>query len=154
MKKEISKKEAKEKYGIIIKRFHAYKYYLLDNGDVVDSDGDIRYQPLKNLIKKSILKLDPELDETLPIEDNQEIENYTYKLEEDGLIDFSILERTSQSGDDYWLQAEYYSNKIEKVVIFDYSYSTSFENLDDFAQCLSDTDEQIKEFENKITFNK
>ena len=42
-KKEISKKQAREKYGIIVKRFHDYKYFLLENGDVIDSDGDIRY---------------------------------------------------------------------------------------------------------------
>lgn len=47
IKKKISKKEAREKYGIIIKRFHNYEYFLLENGDVVDSDGDVRYTPLK-----------------------------------------------------------------------------------------------------------
>lgn len=42
-KKQISKKQAKEKYGIIIRRYDDYKYYLLSNGDVVDSDGCIRF---------------------------------------------------------------------------------------------------------------
>lgn len=55
MKKQISKKEAREKYGVIVKRFHDYKYYLLDNGDVVDSDGDIRY--INNLLKRYETKI-------------------------------------------------------------------------------------------------
>jgi hypothetical protein len=42
-RKQISKKEARTKYGIVVKRYHDYKYYLLENGDVVDSDGDIRF---------------------------------------------------------------------------------------------------------------
>ncbi len=43
MKKLITKKEARDKYGIIVMKHHDYKYYLLPNGNVVDSDGDIRY---------------------------------------------------------------------------------------------------------------
>ena len=43
MKKEISKKIAKEKYGILVRSWHDYKYYLLDNGNVIDSAGDLRY---------------------------------------------------------------------------------------------------------------
>ena len=43
MKKQITKSEARNKYGIVITRFQIYKYYLLDNGDVIDSDGDTRY---------------------------------------------------------------------------------------------------------------
>lgn len=42
-KKLISKKVASSKYGIVIKRFDDRKYYLLPNGNVVDSDGDVRY---------------------------------------------------------------------------------------------------------------
>jgi len=46
MKKQITQKEAKEKYGVVISKmqhYNNYKFYLLDNGDVVDSNGDIRY---------------------------------------------------------------------------------------------------------------
>lgn len=41
--KEVNRKEASEKYGIIVKRFHDYKYYLMSNGNVIDSDGDTRF---------------------------------------------------------------------------------------------------------------
>ena len=54
MKKRISQKIAKEKYGIVISKlqhYNNYKFFLLDNGNVVDSDGDIRYLNEKNLCK-------------------------------------------------------------------------------------------------------
>jgi hypothetical protein len=44
MRKRISKKEASQKYGILTGGMNMfYRYYLLDNGDVVDSDGDFRF---------------------------------------------------------------------------------------------------------------
>lgn len=45
--KEITKKEAREKYGIITSGVNSlYSYYLLEGGSVVDSDGDIRFIPI------------------------------------------------------------------------------------------------------------
>lgn len=44
--KQITQKVAREKYGIVIskmQRYNGYKFYLLPNGDVIDSDGDIRF---------------------------------------------------------------------------------------------------------------
>jgi hypothetical protein len=54
MKKQISKKVASQKYGIIVKRYHDYKYYLLDNGSVVDSDGCVRYIPQPKIYEAKI----------------------------------------------------------------------------------------------------
>lgn len=49
---QISNKEASTKYGIIISKmqiYNKYKFFLLENGDVIDSDGDIRYEnPFKD----------------------------------------------------------------------------------------------------------
>ena len=46
MKKKITQKEAKEKYGILMSHLPEYnKFFLLDDGRVVDSVGDTRYQP-------------------------------------------------------------------------------------------------------------
>ncbi|MES2408766.1 MAG: hypothetical protein V4509_00515 [Patescibacteria group bacterium] len=45
-KTPITFKEAKEKYGIVnsaMQRLDKVRFYLLDNGNVVDSMGDIRY---------------------------------------------------------------------------------------------------------------
>ena len=47
--KQISKKEAHDKYGVIISGANSlYRYYLTDDGYVVDSDGDYRYIPPSN----------------------------------------------------------------------------------------------------------
>jgi hypothetical protein len=49
-KKQITQKEAKEKYGIVIsksQKLDKTKFFLLANGDVVDSLGDIRYKKPK-----------------------------------------------------------------------------------------------------------
>ena len=46
MKKQITQKVAKEKYGVFISKMQHIshtKFYLLDNGNVVDSCGDIRF---------------------------------------------------------------------------------------------------------------
>jgi hypothetical protein len=46
MKTRISKKEASEKYGIITTGVNSlYSYFLKANGQVVDSDGDVRFDP-------------------------------------------------------------------------------------------------------------
>ena len=46
MKKKISKKEASEKYGVVTDGANSlYEYFLKDNGQVVDSDGDVRFDP-------------------------------------------------------------------------------------------------------------
>ena len=45
---QITQKEAKEKYGVVISKmqhYNYYKFYLCDDGRVVDSDGDTRFFP-------------------------------------------------------------------------------------------------------------
>jgi hypothetical protein len=48
--KRISKKDASQKYGVITTGVNSqYKYFLNDKGEVVDSDGDVRYTPKAEL---------------------------------------------------------------------------------------------------------
>jgi hypothetical protein len=57
MKKQITQKLAKEKYGVVISKmqhYNHYKFFLLDDGRVMDSDGDIRYIPNIKLANKPI----------------------------------------------------------------------------------------------------
>ena len=45
-KKQITQKEAKQKYGIVISKIQKLdktKFFLCDNGNVIDSLGDIRF---------------------------------------------------------------------------------------------------------------
>lgn len=60
-KKRITQREAKEKYGIVVSKMQRYnkvKCYLLENGSVVDSDGDIRYEKPKQKKKQASVRLD------------------------------------------------------------------------------------------------
>lgn len=42
--RKIPRKTARAKYGIVTSgASNLYAYYLLDNGNVIDSDGDVRY---------------------------------------------------------------------------------------------------------------
>lgn len=41
----IGKKVARDKYGVLTSRYDNLKYYLLENGKVIDSAGDTRYDP-------------------------------------------------------------------------------------------------------------
>lgn len=57
MKKQITQKEARNKYGVVISKmqhYNHYKFYLLDDGRVMDSDGDIRYIPDISLANKLV----------------------------------------------------------------------------------------------------
>lgn len=44
-KKRISKKLAINKYGVLAKKNDGLKYYLLDNGKIIDSTESTRYDP-------------------------------------------------------------------------------------------------------------
>lgn len=45
--KRISKEEASTKYGVLTK-YDDVKYYLTSNGNIVDSDGNLRYLAKEN----------------------------------------------------------------------------------------------------------
>lgn len=65
-KKQITQKQAREKYGIVISKIQHHdkvKFYLLDNGNVVDHIGDIRYQAPIMTINKAIKMLKGEIKE-------------------------------------------------------------------------------------------
>lgn len=58
MKKQITHKEAKEKYGVVISKMQKLdkvKFYLTEDGDIIDSLGDTRCLGDKNY-KKLLLK--------------------------------------------------------------------------------------------------
>ena len=59
--KQISRQEAHDKYGVNITGVNSlYRYYLTDDGCVIDSDGDLRYIPIEQrewyAVKKPLLE--------------------------------------------------------------------------------------------------
>ncbi len=59
--------------------------------------------------------------------------------------------RCDSGGTDYWLQAEYYSRKIGKTIIFDYDFQDYFENAEEFAGVLSRAEDEVREFEKRLS---
>ena len=81
------------------------------------------------------------------------IEIITNKLENQGLINFSINELMFPADGEHWLQCEYMS-KIGKAIIFDYAVvEENWNTIDEFIDNLIKYHKEIEELENKITFN-
>jgi hypothetical protein len=59
-KTKISKKVARDKYGIITTGVNSmYDYFLLENGNVIDDEGDIRYtKPQISPLQEAINELE------------------------------------------------------------------------------------------------
>jgi hypothetical protein len=110
---------------------------------------------MKLLQKDKIKKGLNEQKITYPLEDRENIERVFYELEGDSKLEiaFSIYLRGDNSGD-YWLQAEFYSNKIGKTIIWDYDFADFFENEKELIECILETQSRIKDFEAKLTLIK
>jgi hypothetical protein len=79
---------------------------------------------------------------------NGDIENFFYELEQDGLIDFSVINREGNS--DNWLQAEYYCNKLGYTVILDYDMQDSYSSIQSIIDDIERINQIIININNKI----
>jgi len=105
----------------------------------------------KDLTKENILIfLKKEEIENEPIGDLEKIEDLCKILEGEFNTIFSVVISCNSSQSDYWLQADYYSNKIKKTIIFDYDYQSNYENLEELADVYIATAKKIEEFEKKL----
>ena len=99
MKQRISQKIAKEKYGIVISKsqhYNNYKFFLLDNGNVVDSDGDTRYLnprkiPKENRHDKLVGIAMDLIENVIEVREGKAIDGEEYYLLEDKIIE--VLKR-------------------------------------------------------------
>ena len=82
--------------------------------------------------------------------DEDMIEEVTLDLESENIICFSVERRSNEDGD-YWLQAEYFSQKIGKTIIFDYDYPNSFDSVKELAERLVCTDIEIRTLEKTLS---
>lgn len=103
-------------------------------------------------MKKQILKfLEEEKIKLLEYPFLEDSEHLYYELEENELLGrFSVYARGHDG--DYSLQAEYYSEKLGKTIIWDYDFPhvNDFNNSEEFADFLEKTINDIEEFENKL----
>lgn len=93
---------------------------------------------------KNILK-----DKTIDWSYTEDLQTLSLELESRGEINFCLEEKSG--GSDYWLQAEYYSKKLKKTIVWDHSFQDSFEGVDEFAETVMRTSSEICEFEKRIT---
>lgn len=64
---------------------------------------------------------------------------------------FSVYMRNCEN--DYWLQCEYWSNKLKKTIIWNYDVG-NFDDYDEVADYIVNTTKEIKAFEKNITIKK
>ena len=102
------------------------------------------------LTKSNIIKVLNKNDIDSIEESIEAIESYFTIIEQKFDLYLTINGRSNLSGDDYWLQAEYYSPKMQKTVIWDYSYPRQFDSIEDFAETIIATEKAISEYESKL----
>lgn len=64
-------------------------------------------------------------------------------------LELSVELRGSADGADFWLQAEYYSQKLGKTIIWQYEVG-NFDDYDEVADYIIETEQEIEEFERSL----
>jgi hypothetical protein len=109
----------------------------------------------KEKIKKKILELvKKEAIGDGDWTDNTNISNTSNELDNESIASFSFEERSSSEGSDWWTQTEYYSEKLGKAIIWCYDARDSWDTLDEFVDYIYEVNQEIEEFESKITVKK
>ncbi len=88
------------------------------------------------------------------LNDVENLDSLFYEIEDECRMPFSIIMRGSRDGSDWWLQCEYYSIKLKKVIIWDYDYNNTFKDAEKLADTIIETEADIKRFEDSIVINK
>ncbi len=61
----------------------------------------------------------------------------------------SVKTRSDASGSDYWLQAEYYSDKLQKTIVWKYEVG-NFDDYDEVTDYIIRTEKEIAELEAQL----
>jgi len=83
-------------------------------------------------------------------EDNTDIsyENIvsaSYTLEHEGLVDVSIVERTTEG--DTWYEAHYYSKRVGKTVIISHDFKCDYKDIEEFVDAMIALQKECDAFE-------
>jgi len=89
-----------------------------------------------------------------PLESLEDIEFAVSQLEQRKDLPFGVYVRGSSDGMDFWLQVEYWSKKLQKTIIWEYDWQSSFDNEDDLLEAVNRTLEEVLAFEKRITLQK
>lgn len=75
-------------------------------------------------------------------------EHLQQELGED-IMSFDVGLRGNASGEDWWLQTEYYSRKLGKAIIWEYD-TGDFDDVEEVADFIIRTEQEIAEFERQL----
>lgn len=100
-------------------------------------------EAIKLIEKKNKVKYDLRSDE----DTNQLFFELSQKID----IPFEIYARSTE--DDYWLQCEYYSRKLQKTIIWSHDVG-NFDDTKEVADYIIHITREVKEFESKLSFKK
>lgn len=86
------------------------------------------------------------------LSNSEELDMLFNDLDNNGLLEkgLSITGRGSYSGDSYWLQAEYYSPKLNHTIILDYDFCSSYSDCEEIAEDINYLYEKIDKIEKRI----
>lgn len=111
----------------------------------------------KEKIKEALKAVEEDYGEAIvyPLMDMDEIERVVSDIEQKiNDLTFGVYMRGSSDGMDYWLQCEYYSDKIMKTIVWDYDYTSSFDGEQEFIDVLCNTAKEIEAFESRLSLSK
>lgn len=86
-----------------------------------------------------------------PLSELEDIEYLINQIEQNYNLIFGVYVRGSSDGMDFWLQAEYWSKKLKKTIIWDYDWNSNFENEDELIEVINNTSKEIKDFESRLS---
>lgn len=98
-------------------------------------------QRIKELINKNNFDF--------PINEARTLQQLCLDLTADNVIGFYVSD--VNCGDDYWLQADYYSQAIGKTIVLDNDYQGYFETPEELAESLAYTQNEMLKLEAKLT---
>lgn len=98
-------------------------------------------------LKEFLIKYDKDIEKKL--NQNITIANATQELCNEGLIDFDFNYRECAYANS-WIQCEYFSEKLNKVIIVDYDVREDYESIDDLIDTLAMYMEQVDCIEARI----
>jgi hypothetical protein len=108
-------------------------------------------------IKKAIRSFERETGDKIkyPLDDIDYIEQISSHIEQRmPETYFGLYVRGSSGGDDFWLQCEYYSKKLQQTIIWSYDFTDSYESEEDLIEVLTCTERDLKAFERRLSVKK
>lgn len=103
-------------------------------------------------MREQIKELLKQEEISFPMNDMDDLNMLFYTIEEhtDLCIPFTVQVRVASDGQDAWAQAEYYSSKLNKTIIWSYDVNYMFDDEDELISFIENTTKDINIFEERL----